>query len=578
MAKIDDNTGLETKSDKTKKTKKSKDSGKYTRRPKELLKVAVRKSLSKIWASKLEKNAAPINQVVEKDPESSERLHALALDKFAKHKWSEAESLWRSCLKKNGRRAVHGDWVSGLAVSLIRQARLDDAEEIINEGLRSNANDLAIMLAQVDLLITRQNWVDAEVLAGSCYAISTEENRKHILGMSGLYRARSLFHLDRRNEALELIRQTSDQMQSTNIDFRKKYIDLLCDSREMDFLADSMRTGFLSLDQIPYDRFVVFTFLQSNRTKLAAEAFAQSFDACCDVKHLYALPRLASLIFRGEEKMAWFREIDSRAKDLMDGVGRRGRKKLLKVRLKALYGLEDVDGFDRVAQELNTEFPDQAALQMDMAARLKNPNDPAFHKTKIFGIGLSKTGTTSLTEALRVLGFSAAHYFNNFSGEMIADRDIALYDALTDTPISYQFQELYARYPDAKFIYTTRPLEQWKPSLLKHIRRALNIDTFKGFDSIVNGENETRHGELFRDVHNKLYVPFETPEDAYNAHDQSVRDFFAARPEANFLEINFFKGDGYPELAAFLGVPEPEHAFPQKNVAATKAVLAVAPE
>ncbi|HEV8715109.1 MAG TPA: sulfotransferase [Candidatus Binatia bacterium] len=31
-------------------------------------------------------------------------------------------------------------------------------------------------------------------------------------------------------------------------------------------------------------------------------------------------------------------------------------------------------------------------------------------RSKIFGLGLSRTGTTSLTEALEILGFSTIHY------------------------------------------------------------------------------------------------------------------------------------------------------------------------
>lgn len=375
----------------------------------------------------------------------------------------------------------------------------------------------------------------------------------------------------------------SEGFLSSNEKFRREFIDVLCEARELDVLAQSNASGFLSSGHTAHDANVVFTFIQCNRTRDAAKAYADSFDARAALPNYQTLVRHASLIFRGEEKAFWFRKIHDRAAELLEstttpGKNQRNRMLLQTARLNALYGLEDVEGFAAVARDFHTEFPEQGQRHLEMAERLKNPQDPKYHKNKIFGIGLSKTGTTSLTRALDIMGFSAAHYFNNYSGELLAQRDIALYDALTDTPVSYQFEELYERYPDAKFIYTTRPLDKWVPSLLKHIQRVLNISSYTGFDEVVNGANETRHGELFRDVHNKLYVPYKTPEDAYNAHDARVRKFFAERPEANFQEINFFKGDGFPELARFLGCPEPDQPFPWENVAAKKTPLALRKE
>ena len=47
---------------------------------------------------------------------------------------------------------------------------------------------------------------------------------------------------------------------------------------------------------------------------------------------------------------------------------------------------------------------------------------------KVFGIGLSRTGTTSLSEALGILGFSAVHYPATM-------RDIETHDAAADLPV-----------------------------------------------------------------------------------------------------------------------------------------------
>ena len=51
---------------------------------------------------------------------------------------------------------------------------------------------------------------------------------------------------------------------------------------------------------------------------------------------------------------------------------------------------------------------------------------------KIFGIGLSKTGTSSLSEALEILGYSTVHFPSTLS-------EIAYYDAATDSTVARRF-------------------------------------------------------------------------------------------------------------------------------------------
>lgn len=38
--------------------------------------------------------------------------------------------------------------------------------------------------------------------------------------------------------------------------------------------------------------------------------------------------------------------------------------------------------------------------------------------SKIFGIGLSRTGTRSLSYALKILGYKSVHYRNNNDGKL----------------------------------------------------------------------------------------------------------------------------------------------------------------
>jgi hypothetical protein len=82
---------------------------------------------------------------------------------------------------------------------------------------------------------------------------------------------------------------------------------------------------------------------------------------------------------------------------------------------------------------------------------------------KIFGIGLTRTGTTSLTAALRILGYSAKHLPMSYD-------DIKMYDASTDTPVAARFPILDVFYPDSKFILTTRDKDSWIESAASLVR------------------------------------------------------------------------------------------------------------
>ena len=89
---------------------------------------------------------------------------------------------------------------------------------------------------------------------------------------------------------------------------------------------------------------------------------------------------------------------------------------------------------------------------------------------KIFGIGLSRTGTTSLTLALSELGLHAYHFPR---GREVIDS----VDAATDTPVAAWYQDLDAAYPDSKFILTLRHRPEWLDSCECSGRQVRGIST-----------------------------------------------------------------------------------------------------
>ena len=164
-------------------------------------------------------------------------------------------------------------------------------------------------------------------------------------------------------------------------------------------------------------------------------------------------------------------------------------------------------------------------------------------KQLIFGIGLNKTGTVSLTKALDLLGFPCMHHSrrvskitaaNKAAGRLPLTSLTSTYTAFCDYPICLQFEALDEAYPGSKFIYTTRELASWIRS-----RR------------IQFGGTVDYHTDVAAD------------------HAARVAAYFAERPE-DILTYDLCGGAGWAPLCRFLDVPVPSRNFPRKNVTTPK--------
>jgi len=165
---------------------------------------------------------------------------------------------------------------------------------------------------------------------------------------------------------------------------------------------------------------------------------------------------------------------------------------------------------------------------------------------KIFGVGLSKTGTVSLTKALVRLGYRAKHYPP--IGTIVSEA--GRYDALTDSPVLVFLEALDRLYPQAKFILTVREEAAWLESCQRHwagrkprtadwelVRRA--VYGIEGFDEAI-----------FRRVRQE--------------HTERVQRYFEGRPD-DLLIFNICGGEGYETLCPFLGLPILGEPFPHEN-------------
>jgi hypothetical protein len=188
-------------------------------------------------------------------------------------------------------------------------------------------------------------------------------------------------------------------------------------------------------------------------------------------------------------------------------------------------------------------------------------------KPKVFGLGLSRTGTRSLSSALHVLGLDVAHYpTDRGSLEAMVRGDgrfplLEQYDGLTDITTIPYLNELDRDHPGAKFILTVRDKEGWLRSCKNHWTGR------SPFEKIVSTEHET-HMEIRRLLRAAVYGCYDFNAErfsrVYDEHVARVMKYFEHRPD-DLLVMNIVAGDRWEKLAPFVGCPVIEAPFPHKG-------------
>ena len=105
-------------------------------------------------------------------------------------------------------------------------------------------------------------------------------------------------------------------------------------------------------------------------------------------------------------------------------------------------------------QERFLDFP---TAQKKRAMEKANKQFGLVPSEKIFGIGVGKTGTHSLTIAVRMLGYPKAHHGK---GAAKLER-IRSWNFWADIPVAGKYKFLDHCFPHAKFILTVRDINSW---------------------------------------------------------------------------------------------------------------------
>ena len=180
---------------------------------------------------------------------------------------------------------------------------------------------------------------------------------------------------------------------------------------------------------------------------------------------------------------------------------------------------------------------------------------PPASTRRVFGIGLNKTGTISLHEALTVLGYRSLHWGGPEvrkvveraaeEGRPLVD-DLPDHDAFSDIlALSTRYALLDRQYPGSRFVLTTRPVDEWVESRRAHVLR--------------NRERAAR-GEYQGTF---LAIEPDAWRDEFTDHHRDVARYFAGRDD--LLTMRITEGDGWDVLCPFLGRTAPGTEFPWRH-------------
>lgn len=169
---------------------------------------------------------------------------------------------------------------------------------------------------------------------------------------------------------------------------------------------------------------------------------------------------------------------------------------------------------------------------------------------KVFGIGLSKTGTRSLYRGLEILGYKSCHWPKSIE-------EIDSHEASVAMTVASKFKELDNLYPGSKFIFTIRDMAEWLPAIVWNYRVHLRRNRFsEGEWSFIMEAERKIYGEGMGNE-----ITARELEEGYRRHSEDVMAYFRGRGDLLVFDVK----QGWNSLCEFLGKEVPAEPFPHKN-------------
>jgi len=171
---------------------------------------------------------------------------------------------------------------------------------------------------------------------------------------------------------------------------------------------------------------------------------------------------------------------------------------------------------------------------------------------KVFGVGLARTGTTSLHLAMGELGLVSAPDSIPLLDAIDLDF-LANHDAFFDNPIPFRYRELDTVCPNSRWIVTQRPVDDWINSMSWLFGPGL--DRLKPEMRLVGDR-----------VHRQLYGSDQFDEERlrsiYSRHYGELAEWVRGRPS---VWIHLERGISWEPLCELLDLAVPLAEFPHSN-------------
>ena len=196
---------------------------------------------------------------------------------------------------------------------------------------------------------------------------------------------------------------------------------------------------------------------------------------------------------------------------------------------------------------------------------------------KIICVGIGKTGTTSISKALRHLGYTVFdweeqvfdfqdHWVDVFQNgaQLDVKRVYQHADGVVDAPGNFFWEEILEAYPDSKVILSEREEDSWLKSLGNQLQ-VFEAVISRRFLAVLSPTS--RKQIFFLYSHLTAILGSADPKSAcvlrtrYRMHNHRVKSLV---PSEKLLVYNVKQG--WKPLCDFLGCEVPTVAFPHENV------------
>jgi tetratricopeptide (TPR) repeat protein len=493
--------------------------------------------------------------------------HGLAQVSQAQGDWPAALERWVACLQRFDRKAPLG-WRLSQAWALLHCGRLTEAQASFAALTEAYPDDSGPLAGHALCLMRQECWQEAVPL----WAALLERFPGAAKSEWRLSYARCLACAGRDAEAAAYSDLLARDPQ--NAKTHHAYVWHLDRTERAAAVAASQRALAAVPDDLRLLEQAAWIALKNNDDASVQAALRAWIAAADTVAPLHDVMALLPSAFQGWERTSLWLDIEARARALAtDAPPARLEAELLILRLK--LALRDYPAFLALLEQIpEGTVGGWIDRFRRIAPRLAADYRPDFSRPKLFGIGLARTGTTSLMRAADLLGFNAAHNVNYFTGEMLRLEDALLFDAMGDVPVCTMFEALYHLFPNARFVYTTRPLETWVASLDRHIERRTGSAALRpathdlhGFDPLTAayGAGDTSNGVMRALLSASLFTGHASHAATRAAFEARMRAFFAAHDPSRLLVFNLFTGDGWEKLCRFVDRPAPSVPFPAEN-------------